>query len=203
MKKITLTMLFVGFLTSYGIGQVPGKPEDISPLLIGEKIPSMEITSLDGTKTTLDEIVSKKKTVLLFYRGGWCPYCNVHLAAVAEAEPDILELGFQIIGIAPDSPEKVMATMDKNSVKYQLYSDADVSLIKTMGLAFEVPDKSKNLLTNYSDGKNPGLLPVPSIFVIDQEGTILFEYISPNYKERMSTELLIAVLKVLGSEKGE
>ncbi len=198
MMRIKLLILFVA-ICRFAVAQVPESAEDISPLLISEKVPSVEITSLDGKQIPIDQVVAGKKTVLLFYRGGWCPYCNAHLAAVGESEKNILELGYQIIGIAPDSPEELKNTMDNNKLSYQLYSDADASLIQAMGIAFEVEEKRKERLTQYSGGKNPGMLPVPSLFVIDEEGTIVFEYISPNYKDRISTELLLAVLKSLAN----
>ena len=193
MKKTIITCLLIALNLIYCQAQIPEKAEDISPLLIGEKAPNIEIKSTNGEAKYFDQILNNKKTIVLFYRGGWCPYCNVHLAAVAQSESEILELGYQILAISPDSPEKLTITGEKNQVNYQLYSDADASLIKAMGLAFKVEDK-KERLDEYSGGKNPGILPVPSLFIIDENGIIQFEYISPNYKERISTELLISIL---------
>ena len=107
MKKIivSISIFLIAFTTSFA--QVADKAEDVTPLKVGDKVPATEITSLDNTKTSLQEIAKRKPTVVLFYRGGWCPYCNKHLAAVGESKDKILALGYQIIGISPDSPEEL------------------------------------------------------------------------------------------------
>ena len=178
-----------------GTSQVAEKAEDISPLLIGEEMPSVEIISINGESESLSDIVARQRSVVLFYRGGWCPFCNMHLSAVGQLEKEIRELGYQVIAISPDSPEKLKSTMDKGKLKYALYSDSDGTLIKAMGLAFKARERQKEKLSNYSNNKNPGILPVPALFVIDIDGTILFEYISPKYKQRIKPDLLLSVLK--------
>jgi peroxiredoxin len=194
-KIITLSLLIVWAIS--GIAQAAEQAEDIAPLLIGEKIPASEITSLDGESVVLTELLSGKKSILLFYRGGWCPYCNAHLSAVGQVESELIELGYEIIAFSPDSPEELSNTIEKGALSYAIYSDASVALMTSMGIAFQAPERYGPRLGKYSGGLNPGLLPVPSIFVVDENGTIQFEYISPNYKQRMTTELLLAVLENL------
>lgn len=196
MKK-QLLILAALFATITGFAQLPNKAEDISPLLIGEKVPEVEITALSGSAVHLTEQVKAKRAVVIFYRGGWCPFCNRHLAAVSEQMEEIQKMGYQVIGISPDDASELKKTVEGNTLNYQLYSDGDGSLAKALGIAFEAPTRYQPMLGKYSDGKNNGYLPVPSLFVVDTDGTILFEYISPNYKQRMSSDLLLAVLKQL------
>lgn len=170
---------------------------DITPLLIGEKIPNSTLKSSDNAAVSLSELISKKKTVLVFYRGGWCPYCNLHLAALAEAEKQILDLGYQIVAVSPDSPENLKITAEKDKVKYTLLSDANGTLIKEFGIAFEAPENYKSVINVHSNGMNTNFLPVPSVFVVNTNGDILFEYVSPDFKQRISAELLVSVLKTL------
>jgi len=82
-----------------------------------------------------------------------------------------------------------------------LDSDGDGTLTKAMGIAFRAPDRYKEKLSDYSDNQNQGFLPVPSLFVVETDGTILFEYISPNYKNRISANLLRSVLKQLNTSR--
>jgi len=178
-------------------GQLAEKAEDISPLLIGEAVPDVTLTSANGNEESILSILDEKPTVILFYRGGWCPYCNRHLSDIRDAESEILDMGYQIIAISPDSPENLMVTDEKNALKYRLYSDSDGKLAKAIGIAFEVEEKRKKRLLDFSGGMNEGFLPVPSVFITDTSGQILFEFISPNYKRRMSADLLLAVLKNL------
>jgi peroxiredoxin len=201
MNKVILINIFLCCVLLTGKAQIPEQAEDISPLLISEKIPSVNITALNGEKVLLTDIVKRKPSILLFYRGGWCPYCNAHLSAVGQVEQELLALGYQVLAISPDSPGKLKATLDKQKINYELYSDGSAELMQAMGLAFKAPDRYQDRLANYSDGQNHGLLPVPSLFVVDMDGTILFEYINPDYKHRIGADMLLAVLKQLDKKK--
>lgn len=187
-------LLFTGYTVT---AQIPEKAENISPLLIGEKIPSAKLTAGDGRQYDLSILLSEKPSVLLIYRGGWCPYCNSHLSDIQEAEKDILELGYQIIAVSPDSPENLSGSLEKEKLNYLLLSDADGSLIKEMGLAFTAPQRYGGMLLKASGGLNNGFLPVPAAFVVDIKGVIQFEHINPDYSTRISSNLLLAVLKAL------
>lgn len=199
--RTTIIILILGFVLQKGLAQIPGNPEDISPLLISEQIPDVNLQTLQGESISLTEKLSEKRSVLLFYRGGWCPYCNAHLSAVGESEEKILALGYQVIAISPDSPGKLRSTVEKEKLEYSLYSDASGKLMTVMGIAFKAPERYEKRLENYSDGQNPGILPVPSLFVVDTDGTIIFEYINPDYKHRISADLLMSVLIQLDKEK--
>ena len=197
MKHLTL-MLSGLVLMVYSISaQIPERAEDISPLLIGETIPDVVLKAPDAIDHSISDILSEKPAVILFYRGGWCPYCNVHLAEIQGSESEIIKLGYQIVAISPDSPENLQLTDEKNKLQYSLYSDSDGSLMKAMGIAFKAPERSIDKLKKYSNGLNEGFLPVPSVFVVDTSGIIEFEYINPNYRTRLGADFLLAVLKEL------
>lgn len=196
LKDLTLVVLLMAFQTLQG-QSIPDKATDVSPLLIGEKAPHAFLTDVSGKGDSLSSILSYKPTVLIFYRGGWCPYCNLHLAELQGIEKDILKLGYQIVAISPDSPENLAGSMDKHKLNYKLLSDANMKVAQAFGIAYGVPEASKERLRGESGGSNPGLLPVPSVFVLNQQGEILFEYINPDYKKRLNGNLLLAVLKEL------
>lgn len=200
MKSLFITVTVI-FCTCSLIAQtvdVAQEPTDISPLLIGEKIPSISLLDVNGKNVDLQALASRKQSILVFYRGGWCPYCNLHLAELQTIEPDILAAGYQIIAISPDSPESLSASVEKNKLNYILLSDNDAELIKAFGLAFKAPERYVELLNKSSGGKNKGvLLPVPAVFILNKQGDILFEYINPDYKKRLKGSLLMAALKEL------
>jgi peroxiredoxin len=197
MKKLAVLFL-VSVMGTQVFAQVANSPEEISPLLVSEKVPSVKVTSAkDKQEVLFTDITTKKRSIVLFYRGGWCPYCNAHLSDIAEAEDEIVKEGYQIIAISPDAPEFLGNTIEKEELNYQLFSDADGQLMQAMGIAFKTPERYSNRLAKFSEGKNTGFLPVPSLFVVDTDGTILFEYISPKYSERISSKLLLSVLKNL------
>lgn len=199
MKRIVLVLsiLISGIILK---AQLPQKAEDISPLLNGETFPGVVLKAPDGSGHNLLDIVKQKPSVILFYRGGWCPFCNTHLAEIQEVQNEVVGLGYQIIAISPDSPENLQATDEKGNLAYSLYSDADGELTKAIGIAFQAPERYAGMLFEKSDGLNNGFLPVPSVFVTDTGGMIAFEYINPDYKTRLSGKLLLAVLKNLDLE---
>jgi peroxiredoxin len=197
MKKIICLALFAIGLSVHAQNDLPKQAIEIAPLLIGEKIPSITLKSVDTTDVDLLELISKKRTVLVFYRGGWCPYCNAHLAALAEAEKELLDLGYQIIAISPDAPKSLKVTDDKEKLNYVLLSDSVGELSKAVGIAFEAPENYKATIAKGSDGVNNSFLPVPAVFILNVNAEIEFEHIAPNFKNRISNDLLIAVAKSL------
>jgi len=193
MKSITFSFLFSLF--SFALfAQLAEAPEDISPLLIGENFPEKSLQDVEGNAVELKSLFAEKPSVVIFYRGGWCPYCTKHLSAIGKSESEVLAAGFQIIAISPDSPENLASTVEKEHLKYKLLSDSDGSLAQEGGIAFGAPEKYKDFLGEHSAGKNTGFLPVPSVFVLDKEGKILFEHIDPNYQSRLEASLLLAVV---------
>lgn len=197
MKNALLTLSFLFFsLVLSAQTELPKTAMEISPLLIGEKIPNLSLKSADNVAVNLSDLFANKKTILVFYRGGWCPYCNLHLAALGESEKKLLELGYQIIAVSPDSPMKLKMTDEKNKLNYLLLSDSNGALSRAVGIAFQAPSNYKSIVTEGSDGANIALfIPVPSVFITDVTGVIQFEHITPDYKHRISNDLLIAAAK--------
>lgn len=197
MKKLLFMLFAATSIVANAQNAVPKSATDIAPLLIGEKIPNSILKSSDDKAVNVSDLIKKKKTVLVFYRGGWCPYCNLHLSALAEAEKQILDLGYQVIAVSPDAPENLKITEEKDKVKYTLLSDSKGEFIKAFGIAFEAPENYKSVINVHSKGVNTNFLPVPSVFVVNTDGEILFEYVSPDFKHRITAELLVSVLKNL------
>ena len=142
MKKLLLTTTLLTFLlSSYLHAQIPANAEDVAPLLIGETFPDLELEDTDGNKISLNAMAKAKPTIVIFYRGGWCPYCNRHLAEVGQSESEILQLGYQIAAISPDAADELAKTVDKNDINYKLLSDGDGALAKAVGIAFQAPER--------------------------------------------------------------
>ncbi|GAB4187739.1 MAG: peroxiredoxin-like family protein [Thermoflexibacter sp.] len=199
MKKI---LLFLFLLTSFAFiptsDTIPEKPEDISPLLIGEKIPTKDLTDGSGQTVDLQSTISKQATILIFYRGGWCPFCIKHLASIQTIEKELLGLGWQIVAVSPDSPENLKNTIEKQNLSLPLFSDADMQLAKNIGIAFK--STYGKMLVERSGGKNTEqLLPVPAVFAVDKNGIIRFEHINPDFKDRIPTAFLLAIAKALAN----
>ena len=193
----TISLLLFMFVSSLVFSQVPENPEDVSPLLVGEKIPEVMITNLNGDDVSLQQILKEKPTVLVFYRGGWCPYCNNQLSGLAEIENEVLSEGFQIVAISPDNHQMLSKTMTKDEINYQLYSDKEAKLIQAVGIGFKTPESNKKYIFNKTNFEPSEILPVPTVMILNTKGEIVFEYINPNYKVRLDEKLLLAVLKAI------
>lgn len=164
---------------------VPTDPRDANPVEVGSALPQAQLTSPDGNLLSLHEVAGSQKSILIFYRGAWCPYCTKHLAAVGQYEQAILDKGYQIIAISPDQPEQAANYADEAEFNYSIYSDPDRSTIKAFGLAFETINRRT---------QTAEIRPVPAIYITDSEGRITFRHFDANYKERLSPEELMNAL---------
>lgn len=173
---------------------IPQKPEDISPLLNGEKIPMATLLDANGKSFNLNKAIAERPTILIFYRGSWCPYCSKQLSGLQDLAPDLEKTGYQIIAISTDQPLVLMQSATKEKLNYTLLSDADLEVSKQFGIAFKAPKAYWEMLPKTTGGKNIDLLlPVPSVFIVDRKGAIHFEYINPDFKQRLNPELLKSV----------
>ncbi len=180
---------------------IPAEPTGISPLLIGESIPAVVVPDAGGKSYDLNAKISEKPTILVFYRGGWCPFCNKELAGLQAVQGDLVKMGYQLIAISTDSPDNLTKSIGKHQLTYTLLSDANLTVSKEFGIAFKAPAAYSSILVAGSDGKNVDkLLPVPSVFILDQKGIIQFEYINPDFKQRIGSDLLQSVAAALVKE---
>ena len=166
--------------------------ETAQALKAGQTTPQVTLLTPESESFDLGAAVRSQPTVLIFYRGGWCPYCNRHLAALQEIEEDLLELGFQIIAVSPDQPAGLQPTIEKNDLNYRLLSDRDMKAASAYGVAFVVPEDIRIKyegfgvdLASVPGNQDAKWLPVPAIFLIDAEGVVRFVHTNPNYKLRL------------------
>jgi peroxiredoxin len=180
---------------------VPTSAQDIKPLLIGASVPDVTLRTAKGESFDLKAAVAKKPTILIFYRGGWCPYCNLHLGQLQTAEADLLNLGYQILAISPDRPARLRESENTEKLTYTLLSDASMTAAKAFGIAFRVDDATLEKYKGYgidleaASGETHHLLPVPAMFIAGTDGVISFAYVNPDYKVRLAPEVLLAAAK--------
>jgi len=170
--------------------------EDIQPLGAGDQVPEVDVRTLNGESIKLHEAVGNTPTVILFYRGGWCPYCNRHLAEIRDVEQQLKEMGYQILALSADSPEAISASPAEDG-SYRLLSDSSVSAAEAFGLAFRVDDETYEKYIGYginleeASGESHHALPVPAAFIIAPGGVIKYAYVNPDYKVRISGSELV------------
>jgi len=180
---------------------VAAAPEHAKAIAPGTKAPDPGVFGLDGTKTPLSAVLAGKPTVLVFYRGGWCPYCTAHLAELAKAEQALIDAGYQIVALSPDAPEPVKKDASEWGYSYKIFSDKDGAAATAFGVAFRLDDatyaKYKGFGVDLEERSGAGhhILPVPSVFLIDASGIVRFTHANADYKARLSGDKLLAAAK--------
>jgi peroxiredoxin len=179
----------------------------VSPLLNGQFIPDVTIKTIDGQEKKLANVLNNKKTVLFFYRGGWCPYCNMQMGQLKKIESRLQNLGFQLIGISTDSNEDLQKSVKEHALPYQLISDYTSKVSQAFGLAYfasqKVTDrylakmKLSNPLQKNDQGISRLILPAPAIYLIDEKGLVQFNYVNANYKVRLHEALLLKAAELM------
>lgn len=200
-----LILLFIGCDQSVQKDNlnIPDKATDVNPLLVGMQIPEIELKDTKNKTVSLAEEISQKPTAIIYYRGGWCPYCSKQLAGLREIEDELYDLGIKVLAISPDSPGFLSETLAEHEISYHLLSDQRMEGAKKLGIAFRVDRetadryKENGLDLTERSGYDHLLLPVPSVFLVDTDGVIHFQYVNPDYKVRISGNLLLAAAKDL------
>ena len=173
---------------------------DICPIKNSEEVPSSAIYDVKGGKVDLKDYIGDRPAVVVFYRGGWCPYCTRHLSALQESKSEINELGFELIAITPDNFNKLDSSIVRGDVDFTLFSDKEADAINKFGIGWEINDelyaKYKNdykMDVEWWSGESHHILPVPAVFII-KNGKIQFQHVDPNYSKRLSASILLAYL---------
>ena len=148
----------------------------------GDKAPDFSLSNAVGNTVKLSELLSKGKVVLTFYRGTWCPYCNLQLAYYQESLQQIHNLGAQLVAISPQTPDESLNFKEKNSLGFEVLSDNGNIVARQYTTVFKNGDDPVNKMTELGfdfDGHYPDdsrELPIPAVFVIEQDATITVSY---------------------------
>ena len=206
MKKMLFSFLFL----FSGVLMAQQAMYDICPIKNSEPMPNAEVLNKKGEPVNLKEYIGERPVVVVFYRGGWCPFCMRHLAVLQEINRQIDSLGFELIAITPDDFIHLDTSMvQSGGVDFQLFSDKNISAINAFRIGWKIDDelylKYRNkydMDTEWWTSSIHHVLPVPSVFVIDK-GIIQYQHIDPKYSQRLSSEILLSFLKAVKSKETE
>lgn len=196
-----LTLLSLGFLACAraASGAIPVGAENVVPLSVGARAPDAEVKTVEGADFDLSRAFAGRPTILMFYRGGWCPYCNRQLGAMQEYERKFRDLGYQILAVCTDRPADLRASMDKHHLSYTVLSDREMAAAAAFHVAFRLSDEDARryashhiALPNIPGDPAAQWLPVPSIFVIGPDGRIKYVSFNPDFRVRPPPEEILA-----------
>ncbi len=169
----------------------------------GDKLPDFELPNQRGEKKRIYSYLEQGPLVLSIYRGGWCPYCNLEMKALIDVLPEIKARGAQLVGIAPETLEKVAETGSKNGADFDILSDAGNHVSEKMGLVFELPESLRPLYKQFGidipayNGDETFRLPLPATYIVRKDGVIAYGFAKADYTLRMEPAEVLAQLDTL------
>ncbi len=170
----------------------------------GEVAPGFSLKNATGETVTLKGALEKGPVVLMWYRGGWCPYCNLQLRAMQDVLPEIEATGAQLIALTPELPDKSLDTREKNELKFEVLTDLDQEVARAYGLVFNLTPEVAALyrenfdLKEYNGEKaSRDELPLAATYVIDVDGKVAWHFLDADYRKRAEPREVVAAVKAL------
>ncbi len=196
------------FGANIGRAEIAASAEQTNPLPAGGMAPAFTARNVNGSDFVFDPARLERPTLLIFYRGGWCPYCTRHLAELRHVVPELEERGMDVYFLSADSPENLASALrgDTANLDYTLLSDARLGAAEAFGLAFRMSDDAYQRAREYgvdleeASGETHHALPVPAVYVIDAGGVIRFAHSDPDYTRRLGADELRASVDSVLSE---
>lgn len=169
---------------------------------VGDKAPAFTLKNASGKEIALSSLLKDGPVVLTWYRGGWCPYCNIAMAAMQQELPEIQKAGAQLVALSPELPDKTLSTKEKNQLKFEVLSDLNHAVADEYGIVFELTPNVRELykknfdLTEFN-GKDAGnsKLPLAATYIIDTDGTIRWAFLDADYRKRAEPTEIVDFLK--------
>ena len=194
MKRLFFTLTAFLFVFTLSAQE---KPEG---LFINSKAPDFKAVDQNGNSIRLKDMVKNGNVVLFFYRGNWCPYCSRQLKQLQDSLELFVEKGVQVVAITPEKPEGISKTIEKSSATFPIIHDEEGKIMKAYDVRFAVDEKSvsrykmSGIDLAATNGKNGTNLPVPAVYIINKENTIIYRYFNEDYKKRVSVKELLSNL---------
>lgn len=173
----------------------------VQPLTKGTIAPAFVALRPDGSRYVFNAGQRAAPAVLLFYRGGWCPFCNLHLGQLKAAQATLRQRGYEVLFLSSDRPAILRSSLkddiENEVADYTLLSDTDANAARAFRVAFRMDPATVAQYKGYgidleaTQGNTGHVLPVPAVFVVDRAGKIAFVHFNPDYKVRLSAEELL------------
>ena len=178
-------------------------PQAARALKAGDQFPTVALTDQLGRAVDVAALAADGPLIVRFYRGGWCPYCNLELRAYQKVLPEITRLGARLIAITPETPDNALSTAEKNDLAFTVLSDEHGRLADALGIRFELSEAVKAYFVKAGhdlparNGDDRWSLPMPATYVIEKGGRIALAFVDPDYRKRLEPSEAIAALAAL------
>lgn len=185
-----------------GIDQVAASGVLQSAKQVGDIAPDFSLNSASGLRISLQERLKYGPVVLIWYRGEWCPYCNIQLQEYQKYAAEFERAGATLIAISPQTPDHTLSTLKKNDLGFQVVSDPNHQVAERYGIAYRVPTVVQKHFEGHIDldeysGEKSRRLPLTAAYVIDTDGMITYAFIDPDYKKRADPAVVLREVQKL------
>ena len=202
MRSTTLFVLLLCSSVFHVIAAPAPSATEVRPLLEGMSVPDVKVTDTDGAPFSLKALLMQKPSVVVFYRGGWCPYCSAQLAGLKDIEKPLTKAGYQILAVSPQSLEQLNEQKLEEEFAARLLADSDLSALNGFGISYYVDDVTAKKYDGYNialtkDSMGKPVLPAPAVFIVDKKGVVQFSYVNPDFTVRPSPKLILAAAEAL------
>ena len=167
----------------------------------GDRAPAIVLGNAKGQIVDVGELLGQGPVVVTFYRGGWCPFCNLELKAFQSLLPEFTAAGASLVAISPEKPDDSLSTAEKNALSFEVLSDVGQKVGRAFGLVYEFTDELKSVYQGFgldipARNGSPGewALPVSATYVIDGDGTIIYANTDVDYRDRADPRDILQVL---------
>lgn len=167
----------------------------------GQKAPDFTLPDAKGQPVRLSDLLKKGPVILTFYRGGWCPFCNLQLKSYQSRLAEIRAKGAELVAVSPQTPEYTLSTAEQDTLTFPVLSDVGGKVARTYGLVFKVPDDVVPIYKKFGidlekhNGDARHELPIPGTYLIGRDGTVLLSHVDADYKKRLPVETILDALK--------
>jgi peroxiredoxin len=171
-------------------------------LKVGDRAPDFELKNAAGKSVKLSELTARGPVVITWYRGGWCPYCNIALRGFHKSLPEIRAANATLVALSPETPDNTLSTAEKNHLEFEVLSDPGNKVAHAYGVAYKIPKviveqfKGRLDLAKHN-GDNGTELPLGATYVVDREGVIRYAFVDADYRKRAEPSSVLAVLRGL------
>ncbi|MDO4726792.1 MAG: peroxiredoxin-like family protein [Porphyromonadaceae bacterium] len=169
-------------------------------LKVGDKAKDFTLKNAQGNPVRLYTLLKKGNVVLTWYRGGWCPYCNLALKQLQDALPEIKAQDAHLVALTPELPDSSLSTKEKHQLQFEILTDLNNDVARTYGLVFKLDETTatryeQGFQLSAYNGNHSAELPMPATYVIDKKGIIRYAFVEADYKHRADPNVIVAELK--------
>ncbi|MBC7867733.1 MAG: AhpC/TSA family protein [Gloeobacteraceae cyanobacterium ES-bin-316] len=171
-------------------------------LKVGDLAPDFILGNAIGKNISLSALLKNGPVVLTWYRGGWCPYCNIELRHLQKSLPQFQQYNAQLVALSPELPDKSLTTVEKNQLEFEVLTDYNNDVARKFGIVFKINEDLVEIYNGFHpldtyNGVDTNELPIPATYIISPDFTIRYAYVEPDYRKRADPQEILKALSKL------